>query len=158
MCVATQEKNDDFVGKIYCITDTDQNTHNNISPSNNNRVVLKRLLNKQNSNEQTEVVEFKYGIINATSIENALNPMCFKETLNKIKFEYMDKINIENQSGNTDFVYNLDCKDLHDFFKKNNGENKIIFAKNYVELMQENFRLEDIPSWINDIKNFFIGN
>ena len=158
LCVATQEKNDDFVGKIYCITDTDQNTHNNISPSNNNRVVLKRLLNKQNSNEQTEVVEFKYGIINATSIENALNPICFKETLNKMNFKYMDKINIEDPSGNTDFVYNLDCKDLHDFFKKNNGENKIPFAKNYVELMQENSRLEHIPSWINDIKNFFIGN
>ena len=70
----------------------------------------------------------------------------------------MDKINIENPSGNTDFVYNLNCKDLHDFFNENNGENKIIFAKNYVELMQENFRLEHIPSWINDIKNFFIGN
>ena len=158
LCVATQEKNDDFVGKIYCITDTDQNTHNNISPSNNNKVVLKRLLNKQHSNEQTEVIEFTSGRTGSTSIENALNPICFKETLNKMNFKYMDKINIENPSGNTDFVYNLDCKDLHDFFKENNGENKIIFAKNYVKLMQENFRLEHIPSWINDIKNFFIGN
>ena len=46
--------------------------------------------------------------------------------------------------------------DIEEYFQENNGNNKIIFANKYVELMFEEENSEDyIPSWIKEIKSFF---
>ena len=46
--------------------------------------------------------------------------------------------------------------ELEDFFKENNGENKILFAKKYIEIMEKQENIEELtPQWISKIKKYF---
>jgi hypothetical protein len=73
----------------------------------------------------------------------------------KLKESYQIKT-IRDDGGNTDFIENFKNLELRDYFKEEEGKNKIIFAKKYVEVME---REEDptkyTPSWIKEIKKFF---
>lgn len=63
---------------------------------------------------------------------------------------------IENVEGNSSFIKNFKNLYLEDFFKEKNGENKIIFAKKYIEIMNLEEEPEKfIPNWINEIKKYF---
>jgi hypothetical protein len=45
---------------------------------------------------------------------------------------------------------------LKNFFEQNCGENKVIFAKQYIELSKsEKLSDRDSPSWVNTVKEFF---
>ena len=61
-------------------------------------------------------------------------------------------------SLSTTFTENLRNLDIRDYFKEAEGSNKIIFAKQYIEIIKTK---EDIniyiPEWINTIKEYFIG-
>ena len=62
--------------------------------------------------------------------------------------------NIEEYSS----YYALDLRDsernlLDTFFNENKGNNKVLFAEKYIEILNsENYK---IPNWINEIKSFF---
>ena len=64
--------------------------------------------------------------------------------------------NIENESGNADFIKNFKNLDIENYFKENDGNNKIVFAQKYVEMMVTESNSEHfIPSWIDVIKKYF---
>ena len=43
---------------------------------------------------------------------------------------------------------------LEDYFKEDNGSNKVKFASEYIRLMRDEFSdSKYIPNWINEIKN-----
>jgi hypothetical protein len=63
---------------------------------------------------------------------------------------------IENEKGNSSFIRNFKNLELEDFFKENNGENKILFAKKYIEIMEKQENIEELtPQWISKIKKYF---
>jgi len=63
---------------------------------------------------------------------------------------------ILNNSGNTDFIKNFKNLELENFFKENESENKVIFAKKYVETAQiEDKESKLIPKWVEEIKKYF---
>ena len=80
----------------------------------------------------------------------------FEKTLENLTKNEKYKINVDvNQIRNTDFYKSLKNPELDDYFKDNNGENKINFAKEYVKTLQDNFSEDYIPSWIKAIKKEF---
>ena len=68
-------------------------------------------------------------------------------------------MNIENESGNSDFIKNFKNLDIENYFKENDGNNKIVFAQKYVEMMLLKPDAQQfIPSWIYEIKKYFEEN
>ncbi|MGM8225888.1 AAA family ATPase [Cellvibrio sp. ARAG 10.3] len=143
-------------GKVFCIIDTDQircEEIRNGSPT----LTIKRLSNK-GTHLETELLTLDNSDTSATSIESALNPILFKNTIDAISVNPLYKIShVESEAGNTDFIKNFRNLDLDDFFKQNKGENKIVFAREYVEQCKQN---EDkktalTPGWIAEIRRFF---
>ena len=60
-----------------------------------------------------------------------------------------------NDTGNTDFRENFRSFKLEDFFKENNGENKVRFASKYIEISASYYFDDTIPDWVIEIKEFF---
>ncbi|WP_341508595.1 hypothetical protein WAX88_07675 [Photobacterium damselae subsp. damselae] len=144
--------------KVFCIIDTDQLRCEEIGnglPCLN----IKRLSN-MGSDEKTHLLNLDHHDTYPTDIEKALNPFAFQTTLKTLKVDekYLTK-NKYKIGGNSDFIKNFKNLDLDDFFKINDGENKISFAKKYIEVSdnyEEDYENVDaIPSWINEIKKFF---
>ena len=103
------------------------------------------------------MLSLKDGHNYATSIENALNPVIFKETLESLVDNEAYKITVDiNGAFNTDFLRTLKISDVENFFNDNNGENKILFAKQYVKILSSK---EDeslyMPEWVKEIKKEF---
>ena len=58
--------------------------------------------------------------------------------------------------GNTDFIKNFKNLEIENFFKENDGNNKIVFAQKYIEIMLlEPDAHKFIPSWIDVVKKYF---
>lgn len=142
-------------GKVYCIIDTDQNRCEEIK-NGTKTLTIKRLSNKA-SHARTELLTLDNSDTSATSIENSLNPIVFKDSISKITSDPKFEISkIENETGNTDFIKNFRNLELDEFFKQNEGENKIIFARMYIENCKAEFNSEKYtPNWILEIKKFF---
>lgn len=130
------ERNHDY-GKILCLVDTD-NDRCSFKPDNssNEYLFLKRLSN-QNSNLKTNLLDMDNSDNTVTDIEQALNPIVFKKTLELIDNnpEYIIS-KIENENGNTSFIKNFENYKLERFFKEKNGDNKIEFAKKYIKVTE----------------------
>ncbi len=143
-------------GKVFCLIDTDFTRHKeNIKPGTNH-IQIKRLSNK-NTNAQTELLTLINSDTSPTDIEQSLNPNIFKKVMDSLEVIEKYKIDtIENVEGNSSFIKNFKNLYLEDFFKEKNGENKIIFAKKYIEIMNLEEEPEKfIPNWINEIKKYF---
>lgn len=145
-------------GKVYCLIDTDQIRCKEISDNISNLKI--RRLSNQGSNDKTHLLTLTHSDTYSTDIENALHPIIFKITMDLLAKDDKYKINtIVNDSGNSDFVKNFKNLDLDDFFKINEGENKIRFAEKYIDVNSNyNEDHEDantIPEWIQDIHDFF---
>ncbi len=147
-------------GRVWCLIDTDLKRIEdpemyNINEKHDNLRI--RRLSNRDSNERTELLNLKNTDTSQTEIEQALNPIIFKEALSKLTTE-KDYIisNIQNKRGNTSFIRNFKNLELEEYFKKNEGRNKIIFAKKYIEVsLMKGGNPTFIPSWITEIKNFF---
>lgn len=121
-------------------------------------LIIRRLSNK-NTNEKTELLQLDNSDNSICDIEQSLNPIIFKETIESLDVDTKYKITtIVRENGNTHFTENLRNLDIRDYFKEAEGSNKIIFAKQYIEIIKTK---EDIniyiPEWINTIKEYFIG-
>lgn len=148
-----------FEGRIYCLIDTDQDRlkFDAISNSKNpNHLVIKRLSNK-GSYQKTELLNLHDSNTHPAQIENSLNPLIFQKAILELKLKESYQIRtITEDVGNTDFIENFKNLDLRDYFKEEEGNNKIIFAKKYVEVMEkEQDQTKSTPSWIKEIKKFF---
>ncbi|MCK5040047.1 MAG: AAA family ATPase [Candidatus Aenigmarchaeota archaeon] len=146
-------------GKIYCLIDTDQQEHKKHIGNGYNNLRIRRLSNKK-ANKKTELLSLSNGDTSEADIEQSLNPVIFKKTIEKLTTENKYHIStIENNNGNTHFIKNFDNTKLENFFKENDGENKILFAKKYIELMKKEDKPKKfIPDWIKEIKEFFNKN
>ena len=92
-------------------------------------------------------------------IEQCLNPEIFEETYKALRLQdRYGKIEVEFKKGNTNFVKNLKVIKLENFFKGNEGKNKLDFCRKYIEIFEskEN-KTEFVPKWINKIEKFFEG-
>lgn len=145
-------------GKIYLISDTDSELVS-YEPIEDKNFRCRRIVNH---NKKTDVVKIDANPkAPETEIEDCLNGKLFIKTLSTFVDRYPSLSTIikdpDSYSEDESF-YSLDLRPserqaLKDFFDDQNGENKIIFAEKYVELMKEgNYK---VPKWIEDIKQWF---
>lgn len=150
-------------GKVFLLIDTDANliefeTHGHLESN----LLCRRIVNNVN-NRHTDLVKITANPKSPnTDIEDALNALVFQKTLLHFKnngYESELSFVLENAvDENVASAYALDLRQteiskLDIFFNGNNGNNKVLFAKKYVEIMKEGTYV--IPNWIIEIKNFF---
>lgn len=143
-------------GKIYCLIDTDQIGHEQHIGSGHKNLVIRRLSNKSTS-EKTELLQLDNADNSICDIEQSLNPIIFKKTVEQLDVDEKYKITyISNDNGNTHFTENFRNLDIKDYFKENEGSNKILFAKKYIEIMlTEDEATPYTPEWVQEIKEYF---
>jgi predicted ATP-dependent endonuclease of OLD family len=151
----TPMNEDKCEGKVYCLIDTDIQRCESISNGTTN-LSIRRLSNK-NSNEKTHLLKLSDSDTYPTDIEQSLHPELFQKTISAISDNRDYYVNeIKNLSGNSDFIKNFRNLELENYFKENSGENKVVFAKKYIELLNDEVEFEKLlPSWIGSIKKFF---
>lgn len=151
-----REKNILIKGKVWCLIDTDSTRHKEHIKEGSKSLKIRRLSN-QNLNTKTELLTLNHGDTHPTDIEQALNPLVFQKAIDELEIDIKYKItNIENDTGNTNFIKNFKHLEIEEFFKENNGDNKVLFAKKYIEIMNKESEQEQfIPLWINEIKKYF---
>lgn len=143
------------LGKVYCIIDTDQIRCEEINRGCNTLCI--RRLSNNGTNNATTLLTLDNNDTSETDIERALNPTLFKKSLEELSDNLNYQIaNIVNESGNSDFYKNFRNFDLENYFKEDEGGNKIIFAKKYVEVCKRDDPTDDlIPDWVSSIKEYF---
>lgn len=151
-----REKNDEIKGKIWALIDTDQTRHKEYIKKGTKNLKIRRLSNK-NTNLKTELLTLNHSDTSTTDIEQALNPLIFKKSIVSLSPDDKYAVDtIENEEGNSDFIKNFKSLELENYFKDNQGENKVIFAKQYVKQMElEENPANFIPEWIIQIKQYF---
>ena len=145
-------------GKVFILTDTDAqllvyDTKDGIEE----KIMSRRIVNVGDS---TDLVR-----INAnpkspkTDIEDALNGKLFHSTLLKFKdanpeLSFLEDKEIEEKSSFSAMdLKPSEYKLMDEFFSKNKGKNKVLFAQEYVKGLQEGeFKT---PDWILQIRSFF---
>ncbi|QQS59307.1 AAA family ATPase [Candidatus Peregrinibacteria bacterium] len=145
-------------GKIFCLTDTDSNLRkNDINQEEKIKeiLIIKRLV-IENGNF-TSLIKFETEEKqDPVDIEKSLNPIILRKTLDALEVEEKFLIkdeNIQNKVGNTT-KENLRNFEIDNYFV--NEEIKNNFAKKYIEIMKTEEKPKDfLPSWINEIKEFF---
>ncbi|GMA81703.1 AAA family ATPase [Shewanella glacialipiscicola] len=142
-------------GKVYCLIDTDQIRCEEINRGCNT-LSIRRLSNGGNS-DTTSLLTLDNNDTSETDIERALNPILFKTTIEALTDnpEYQIDSTV-NESGNSDFIRNFRNVDLENYFKEDEGNNKILFAKEYIKICERDDPTKDmIPNWVTDIKGYF---
>ena len=142
-------------GKIYCLIDTDQNRCEEIDDKY--KILKLKRLSNGGKFIKTDLLTLKNPDTWPTDIEQSLNPIIFKKTIGGLTREDKYEIShIEDPNGNCDFIKNFKNLGIENFFKENSGENKVIFAKKYVEnMLLEEKQKEFIPQWVTEIKRYF---
>ena len=150
-------------GKVYLIIDTDsQATEFDTSNDLESNLLCRRIVNID-SERITKLVRIKSNPkAPNTDIEDALNGIIFQKALLDLKNNgYETDLNFISETEEADDIpsyYALDLrqsqkKQLDTFFNGNNGNNKVLFANKYVDIMKKgNYT---VPNWIVEIKNFF---
>lgn len=147
-------------GKVYCLIDTDVEKLEVKDYQSDKNLFFERLLLKD---DNSALVEVTNNLVNPpTEIEDCLNPIIFYLTLQEFIDEYPGLKKLfktksfqenENYSAN---VFDLTKKEkqiIKDFFDDKEGFNKILFARKYVETIQEPiFDYFNELIWINEIK------
>lgn len=154
----TPIREDDLNGKVFCLIDTDNVRPEDIGAGSAN-LVIKRF-NNSGTTQQTSLVNLNNGEMYLTDVERSLNPLVFREAINELAQDDKFKvISIENESGNSDFINNFRNTYIQDFFKINEGANKIIFAEKYVEkdveLREAGNTTNSTPKWVSIIVDLF---
>ena len=148
----------EFKGKIYCLIDTDDQISGSDIGDGTEALKIRRLLN------EGQCGATKLACLNnmhhvKTEIENVLNPIIFKEVMQKLTNEQKYKINDEldlQKTHKTDFSASFNNYYINEFFAENDGENKIKFARKYIEILKSKTDIDDyIPNWVKEIKNFY---
>lgn len=145
----------DYKGKIYCLIDTDPTR---IEGTYNCNSILKIVrLSNEGTNNRTKLLNLNHSDMTTCDIEQSLNPILFKETIEALDCEEKYQVKaIENELGNTNFIKNFKNLELEGYFRENNGDNKITFAKKYIEVFNsESDQEKYIPNWIKEMKEFF---
>jgi len=146
---------DKCLGRVFCLIDTDAQRCESIN--NGSKSLSIRRLSNKNSNEKTHLLKLSDNDTYPTDIEQVLNPETFQKTisiLSSLPDYQVDSI--QTMDGNSDFIKNFKNLELEGFFKEKNGENKVVFAKKYIDLSRSLADHESkIPLWVNEVKAFF---
>lgn len=155
LALPVKNEKETLKGKIFCLIDTDSERFKDDIGDGPSNLKIRRLCNE--SNAKTDLILLSSNKTTVTTIENSLNPLIFKcvlDNLNDNQNYAIQKVN--NETGNTDFVFNFENYHLSEFFNENDGNNKILFARKYVEMMQQQTYAENFfPAWVAEIKTFF---
>lgn len=141
---------------VFCLIDTDNERYKEDIGDWNNYLKIRRLSNK-GSEKETQLLTLSNWDTTTCDIEQALNPIIFKKTIDAINPEEKYKIKeTVDENWNTSFIKNFKNIDLEDYFKINDWDNKIIFAKKYIEIMGSLGNIDNyIPKRIKEIKGYF---
>lgn len=150
-------------GKVFLLIDTDANPIEFATQDNlESNLLCRRIVNISNEN-RTALVK-----INAspkapnTDIEDVLNGIVFQKALLDLKNNGHETelgfIPETEESADIPSYFALDLKQsqktqLDAFFNGDNGNNKVLFANKYVDIMKVGDYT--VPNWIVEIKNFF---
>lgn len=142
-----REKSSSLKGKVFCLIDTDPKRHKEYINEGLNNLRIRRLSN-ENSNDKISLLTLKHSDTSVTDIEQSFKSVIFQKVCLSLSLKEEYKImHINNSNGNSNFIKNFKNLDIEEYFQENNGNNKIIFANKYVELMFEEENSEDyIPS------------
>lgn len=161
LCLAVEELKSDVKGKIFMLIDTDAQfiDFDYVNDSVEDKVRCRRIINiDQDHNTKLVKVNANPKAPN-TDIEDALNGKLFHKTLLIFKDsnDELDFLN-ERECAGTASYYALDLthsqsEKLDQFFSKNNNENKVLFAREYVKKLTESDY--EVPSWIDEIRQYF---
>lgn len=148
-------------GKVLCLIDTDPQRLNVESYVKDRNLFFDRLILKED--DSSIIVEVNDNLSSPpTEIEDCLNPIIFWQTLLEFSNKYEDinkllfskEIQIdEKYSANFLDLTRTEKKIVKDFFDDNDGYNKLLFAKKYVEIASSPFysNIENLE-WIEEIK------
>jgi ABC-type cobalamin/Fe3+-siderophores transport system ATPase subunit len=160
--LTTPIKDPDYkiLGKVYCLIDTDTERIDVSEYSKNKNLLFERLVLRKND---SILVDVNNVLTNPpTEIEDCLDPIVFYHALQEFVDKYdsilqlYKKKNLELDEKYSGGFFDLTTKEkliIKDFFDDNEGFNKILFAKKYIELVQQPFFHErNKLEWIEEVK------
>src|SRR5690606_22268271 len=148
-------------GKVYCLIDTDEERVDIKEYTKDKNLFFERLVLRKN---ESILVDVNDNLMNPpTEIEDCLNPIIFYHSLQEFNKDYpeIDELfskkilEVEEKYSGDFFDLTKKEKESIDFFlNDNDGYNKILFAKKYVELAQKPFfnELQGLE-WVDEIKD-----
>lgn len=158
LSIAIEELKGSVKGKVFMLTDTDAElveykTNDGLEKC----IVCRRIVNE---GDNTKLVKITANPKSPkTDIEDALNGrlfhqvlLTFKQTNEELSF-LDDHVREETSSYSALNLRPKEYDELDQFFSKDKGQNKVLFANAYVETMQNGNYL--IPQWIEEIKQFY---
>ena len=160
--LTTPIKDPDYkiLGKVYCLIDTDKERIDVSEYSKNKNLLFERLVLRK---DESILVDVNNVLTNPpTEIEDCLDPIIFYHTLQEFIDKYDSilqlflKKNLEFEEKYSGGFFDLTTKEkliIKDFFDDNEGFNKILFAKKYIELVEKPFFNERKKlEWIEEVK------
>ena len=160
LSIAIEELKDSVKGKVYMLTDTDaQLLEYDTKEGLEKRIICRRIVNE---GEITHLVKITANPKSPkTDIEDALNGRLFHKVLLSFQADNEELSFLDVQEREETSSYSaLDLRPreyekMDQFFSKNKGKNKVLFANEYVKMMEEG--TYKIPEWIKEIRQFFNG-
>mgnify|MGYP000111963693 FL=1 len=160
LAVLFSEIKDKLAGKVFLLIDTDrQSVEFDTQDGLETHLQCRRIVNDEKK-KRTELVKIQAALkAPNTDIEDTLNGKIFHQALLWFKDQgevLLDFIPAEEKPESPSY-FAMDLRPgerekLDEFFNANNGNNKVLFAKKYVELLQPE---NNIPDWIQSIKDYF---
>lgn len=160
--LTTPIKDPDYkiLGKVYCLIDTDKERIDVSEYSKNKNLLFERLVLRK---DESILVDVNNVLTNPpTEIEDCLDPIIFYHTLQEFIDKYDSilqlflKKSLEFEEKYSGGFFDLTTKEkliIKDFFDDNEGFNKILFAKKYIELVEKPFFNERKKlEWIEEVK------
>lgn len=148
-------------GKVYCLIDTDKERIDITEYSKDKNLIFERLVLRK---KKSILVDVNNVLMSPpTEIEDCLDPIIFYHTLQEFTLKYESISNLflkkdleleEQYSGDFFDLTKKEKELIKEFFDDNEGFNKILFAKKYVELAEKPFFKERIKlEWVEEIIN-----
>lgn len=147
-------------GRVFLLTDTDRqfiDFETRVELEEN--LKCRRVVNDETTNTTILVKICTNPKSPNTDIEDTLNGKVYNRALLHFKdmgsesLDFLPDTEVEETASY--FAMNLGPKDrdkINTFFDENQGNNKVVFAQKYIELMQSD---DVVPEWIEEIKNYF---
>ncbi len=153
---------DQLKGRVFLLTDTDSNPVEFATQDNLESNLRCRRIVNVNAEKNTTLVKITANPkAPNTDIEDTLNGIVFQKALIYFKNNGFESI-LDFVTDNTieeipsEYALNLRINEklqLDEFFNGNNGNNKVMFANKYVEILKNGHYV--IPDWILSIKDFY---
>lgn len=168
LSIAFEDFKNEMKGKVFLLCDTDDKLESDTShikqDSQHPKLKYRRLIVDENK-ESVQLVEVNSNIAaKPTVLEDVLNGLTFIKTLDFFKDDNPELNSIIYETNRIDVqgkefypsalslkLSVAEAKELKNFFKKHNNDMKVIFAKKYIDHVED---IKEIP-WINQIKEFF---